>query len=65
LDDWEEGSEETERRCRMKAKIIERMQTCTQSTAERERNPVVVVVWSEGDGISQEGRLGVRTVWFD
>jgi hypothetical protein len=32
---------------------------------ERERNPVVVVVWSEGEGIRQEGRLGVRTVWSD
>jgi hypothetical protein len=49
----------------MKVKIIERMQTCNQSTAERERNPVIVVVWSEGEGIRQEGRLGVRTVWSD
>jgi hypothetical protein len=34
----------------MKVKIIESMQTCTQSTVERERNPVVVVVWSEVEG---------------
>jgi hypothetical protein len=24
---------------------------------------VIVVVWSEGEGIRQEDRLGVRTVW--
>jgi hypothetical protein len=34
----------------MKVKIIERMQTWAQSTVERERNPVVVVVWSAGEG---------------
>jgi hypothetical protein len=49
----------------MKVKIIESMQTYTQSTVERERNAVVVVVWSEGEGIRQEGRLGVKTVWSD
>jgi hypothetical protein len=49
----------------IKVKIIERMQTCTQSAVERERNPVAVVVWSEGEGIRQEGRLGVRTIWSD
>jgi hypothetical protein len=49
----------------MKVEIIERMQTCTQWTVEREKNPVVVVVWSEGEGIRQEDRLGVRTVWSD
>jgi hypothetical protein len=42
-------------RCGMKVKIIESMQTCTQSTVERERNPVVVVVWSAGEGIREEG----------
>jgi hypothetical protein len=52
-------------RCGMKVKIIESMPTCTQSTVERERNPVVVVVWSEGERIRQESRLGVRTVWSD
>jgi hypothetical protein len=52
-------------RCGIKVKIIESMQTCTQSTVERERNPVIVVVWSEGEGIRQEGRLGVRAVWSD
>jgi hypothetical protein len=53
-------------RCGMKVKIIESMQTCTRSTVERERNLVVAVVaWSEGEGIRQESRLGVRTVWSD
>jgi hypothetical protein len=52
-------------RCGMKVKIIERTQTCTQSTVERERNLVVVLAWSEGEGIRQEVRLGVRTVWSD
>jgi hypothetical protein len=33
--------------CEMKVKIIESIQTCAQSTVERERNPVV---WSEGEG---------------
>jgi hypothetical protein len=51
--------------CGMKVKVIESMQTCTLWTVERERNPVVVVVWSEEEGIRQEGRLGVRTVWSD
>jgi hypothetical protein len=50
------GDGETDRggkmqRCRMKVKIIKSMQTWAQSTVERERNPVVVVVWSEGEGI--------------
>jgi hypothetical protein len=58
LGDWEEGSQEAERRTEggkmqqygMKVKIIERMQTCTHWSIERERNLVVVVVWSEGEG---------------
>jgi hypothetical protein len=37
-------------RCEMKVKIIESMQICSQSTVERERNRVVVVSWSEGEG---------------
>jgi hypothetical protein len=37
-------------RCEMKVKIIESMQSRTQSTIERDRKPVVVVVWSEGEG---------------
>jgi hypothetical protein len=39
----------------MKGKIIERMQTCAHSTAERERNPVVVVIWSEGERRREKG----------
>jgi hypothetical protein len=63
LGDWEEGSQDTERqrdretdrggkmkRCVMNVMIMESLKTCTQSTVERERNPVVVVVWSEGEG---------------
>jgi hypothetical protein len=44
----------------MKVKIIEKMQTCTQSTVERDRNPVVVVVWSEGERIRDKagGSIG-------
>jgi hypothetical protein len=49
----------------MKVKIIERMQTCAQWTVERERNPVIVVIWSEGEGIRQKAQLGVRTIWSD
>jgi hypothetical protein len=35
----------------MRAKIIERIQTCLQSAVEQETNPVVVVVWREGEAI--------------
>jgi hypothetical protein len=51
----------------MKVKIIESMETytCTQSTVEREKNPVVVAVRREGEGeaIRQKGQFGIRTVW--
>jgi hypothetical protein len=41
----------------MRAKIIERIQTCIQSTVERETNPGVGVVWREGEAIRQKGGL--------
>jgi hypothetical protein len=37
--------------------------TCIQSSAERETNPAVVVVWREGEAIRQKGQFGARTVW--
>jgi hypothetical protein len=39
----------------MRANIIEWMQTYIQSNAEDERNPVVVMVWTEGEAIRQKG----------
>jgi hypothetical protein len=46
----------------MRVKIIEGMQTYIQSNAEGETNPVVVVVWRDGEAIRQKGRLKGRKV---
>jgi hypothetical protein len=46
----------------MRANIIERMQTCTQSNVEPERKLVVVVVivvWREGEAIRQKAEESI------
>jgi hypothetical protein len=43
----------------MRVNLIESMQTRIQSNVEPERNPVVVVVWSEGEAIRQNGLVSL------
>jgi hypothetical protein len=63
------GSQETERRTEggkkkwgMRVNVIKVTQTYIQSNVEPETNPVVAVVWSEGEAIREKGRLGARPV---
>jgi hypothetical protein len=46
----------------MRENIIEGVQTYIQSNVEPKRNPVVVVVWREGEAIRQKGGWVVRTI---
>jgi hypothetical protein len=51
----------------MRVKIIEGMQTCIESNVEPETNPVVVVIWREGEGRRQkaEGSIVSKNGWSD